>query len=873
MDPQPPVGPPSPPTRRRRAGLVVLCGVGGVLVAVTATVTLLADRGLDEVPKVDPQRAAELSAQASLQSEQLSSTTQAAAQALENLKAVVRGVDAANPVNPAGQTLPLGSASRSTLAAALADAAKVALTFTRSTPKTLECEIRELMGDQYVRLGDYPNAQTAYTATQFLYSGLGTSQSREYYSLLKKNIDVCQQTRNLDRLPDLYSKIHKIDESLHGVDNPISLASEVAHAASSAQSSDPREIRRAVEELPKIYKRRQAKFGPTHPDTLAALNALCDALIKWDPKGSIDTQLEYVKLSRDQFAANDPVAIAGVIRLGDTYVGQIQRSDARWHYCRAVAQSKSAFGPDDERTLTCMEKASECLLYGVLSGFRPRAANGWERIEAVLLLEHVLAARTRLYGNDDPRTRKSLDQMANGYSRAGRPNDAVRIEKSKLERSTAARGEDDPTTWRDALDAAQKLSYARRYDEAIACLEKVAVVVRKSTSAERVPNLKRILTDLRRFYKERSRYADAVRVQKELVELAAGEPGNRSRELVQELDELADAYRRAEQTDDAIATYRRVGAILQARDVKLPDDAAEVKGLLYQNKANLVGVYHNAKRYDDAVALAKECYPTFPVADRRKLPNAHYWSQTPGFVLKEHYERTKNYTELVKIMKDDIDFILAGTDPECARTAASSQRELIAVLVKAGRHAEAIESGLALEAASTRPQYGAGQRETLDSLRGEIAATCTADGRHAEAAKVYGRVLKSEFDFRQWYSPEYTRVALLRNQSLLAAGDAAEAVQVLGVIAAKYPERPEQAPNNGPEVLYNLARSLALHSADPKHAAQEAEGLRGRAVAQLQVAIRSGFKDSARAKGDSAWETFLKQDDFVAALKVPVKIR
>jgi tetratricopeptide (TPR) repeat protein len=191
----------------------------------------------------------------------------------------------------------------------------------------------------------------------------------------------------------------------------------------------------------------ELRLGGGHPDTMAAVSQLAEALLTAGQSAEAVSCSRWVLAGRiDTLGPDHSGAIAARVGLGRALAANGRADDAVAVLEEAVARSERTFGTDDPVTLVALDEyATACLAAG-------NAAS------AVRCLKRSLAAHERLHGPADSASLATGARLADSCLAAGKVKDAIAQYKRVLAGREQALGPDHPGT------LAARASLAVAYD-------------------------------------------------------------------------------------------------------------------------------------------------------------------------------------------------------------------------------------------------------------------------------------------------------------------------------------------------------------------------------------------------------------------------
>ncbi|KAH7030641.1 kinesin light chain 3 [Microdochium trichocladiopsis] len=254
---------------------------------------------------------------------------------------------------------------------------------------------------------------------------------------------------------------------------------------------------------------------------------------------------------------------------------------------QAVKTWTTALGPEHPRTVE-----SRSILLSTLF-----TQDKWE--EAQALVEELLASQTARLGAEHESTVASMAELGIIYSRLGRYDDAEQLNLTAVEVSTVKLGPDHSVTLSHKLDLAHTFTLRGYYDLA-EIMEKEVLQSRRRTLGPEHPDTMSSMSNLAVTYLYQSRWAEAAELAKEAVKQKKAELGPEHPKTVYLMEVLNRALMGLGRRQEAIKVFED---IVEQKKARLGDYHPEALSSIF----HLAGLYRQAKRDEEALALIRAC--------------------------------------------------------------------------------------------------------------------------------------------------------------------------------------------------------------------------------------------------------------------------
>jgi serine/threonine protein kinase/tetratricopeptide (TPR) repeat protein len=212
--------------------------------------------------------------------------------------------------------------------------------------------------------------------------------------------------------------------------------------------------------LEKARATLQARLGPDHPDTLAAMNNLALAYLS---AGKLEKALplleEALKLRKVRLGADHPLTLTTMNNLALAYHDAGRVKEALPLYQETLKLQQAKLGPYHPLTLTSMNSLARAY------------QDAGQLDKAVRLHEETLQLRKAKLGPDHPDTLTSMNNLAEAYRAAGQLDKALPLLEEVLKSMKARLGPDHPHMLRTMHNLALVYSQKKWFDRSIPLFE------------------------------------------------------------------------------------------------------------------------------------------------------------------------------------------------------------------------------------------------------------------------------------------------------------------------------------------------------------------------------------------------------------------
>jgi non-specific serine/threonine protein kinase/serine/threonine-protein kinase len=262
---------------------------------------------------------------------------------------------------------------------------------------------------------------------------------------------------------------------------------------------------RAESLLSRSLQIRRKVLGPQHPDTLASMNDLGEA-IRWEGRYAEAEKLVREALSgREQVLGPDhPATLASMYTLGVLLESETRYAEAE-KLLRALLETQRRIrGPSDDATLN-----AEVALAMVLEDHRQYS-------EAEKLYQDAGDGWRRLFGMEHPSTLRAYADLAICLDEDGRYPEAEKLHREMIEIKKRVLGPEHPHTLLSTSSLGTTLFHEHRYAEAEKLQRSTLEAGRRVFGPEH-PKTMSFLVELANTLTAKNRYSDAAKVRAEVL--------------------------------------------------------------------------------------------------------------------------------------------------------------------------------------------------------------------------------------------------------------------------------------------------------------------------------------------------------------------
>jgi serine/threonine protein kinase len=413
--------------------------------------------------------------------------------------------------------------------------------------------------------------------------------------------------------------------------------------------------------------------------------------------------------------------------------------------------------------------------------------------EALKLDEQVLALRRKVQGAEHPDTLATMNSLANLLQEAGRNGEAVKLSEDVVNSSRKVNGPEHHATLNAMANLAICLHEAGQRNEALKMAEQVLVLSRKVNGPEHLDTLG-AMANLGNFLREAGRRDEALKLHEEMLALSRKVNGPEHPNTLSAMHNLANSLQDAGRQEQALQLRQEVLSL--RRKVNGPEHPETLKAM-----SNLGNSLREAGRRDEALKLREEV-----LALSRKVNGAEH-PDTLGAMarLSSSMEDASRHDEALKLREEVLSLSRKVNGPEHPDTL-GAMAKLSSSLEEASRHDEALklrEEVLSLSRTVNGPEHP----DTFSAME-DLANSLQAAGRRYEELKLREELLSLRRKVNGPEDPDTLSAIHKLANSLEAAGRKEEALKLREellplsrkVKGAEYPHTLTE--------MHNLANSL-----------------------------------------------------------------
>jgi serine/threonine protein kinase/tetratricopeptide (TPR) repeat protein len=305
----------------------------------------------------------------------------------------------------------------------------------------VEAAVQLRLGDTYLSLGKYPEAQRHLLRARELSSRWHGPTAPETLRAMNGVANVLYSQGQREEARKLHEEVLGRMRKVLGEDHPDTLASMNNLANVLNHLGKREEARRLHEE---VLGRRRKVLGEDHPHTLVSMNNLAETLRyqgQWEEARKLHE--EVLGRKRKVLGEDHPHTLMSMRNLATVLQAQGQWEEARRLYEEVLGRQRKVLGEDHPRTLDTMHNLATVL----------QDQGKWE--EARKLNEEVLGRQRKVLGDDHPDTLGSMNNLASVLRDQGKWEEARKLHEEALGRQRKVLGEDYP----DTLDSMNNLAW------------------------------------------------------------------------------------------------------------------------------------------------------------------------------------------------------------------------------------------------------------------------------------------------------------------------------------------------------------------------------------------------------------------------------
>lgn len=391
----------------------------------------------------------------------------------------------------------------------------------------VEVSIRNTIGQAYMDLGVYPEAQTQFERALDV-------DRRVFGEKDPKTLRTMSRLGTLDKLQgksaraeQLLSGTFETQRRVLGPEHPDTLytannlastyANESKYAQAEALHSQTLEIQRRV-------------LGPEHPDTLTTMNNLGTDYSQQGKYAQAEALLtQTLEIRRRVEGPDHPDTLKPMINLASVYRYERKNIQAEQLYTQVLEADRRVLGPEHPSTVAAMQ--SIALTY----------SSEGKHAQAEQLFNQVLEIQRRIIGPDHPDTLKTISALASEYGEEGNNAQAEQLLSKVLEIERRVLGPEHS----DTLITMTNLAYANatlgKYAQAEQFCNQAFEAARRTLGPEH-PETLGILSELAAIYQMQGNYALAETSATQVLAGSRHALGNESPDTMIAAADLAMAY-------------------------------------------------------------------------------------------------------------------------------------------------------------------------------------------------------------------------------------------------------------------------------------------------------------------------------------------
>jgi serine/threonine protein kinase/tetratricopeptide (TPR) repeat protein len=336
-----------------------------------------------------------------------------------------------------------------------------------------------------------------------------------------------------------------------------------------------------------VLDARRARLGAAHPDTLQSMNDLgslhCD-------RGNFDAAEKLLKqaleLRKAGLGADHFDTLESMSNLASVYWSRGRYDKAEPLFQKVLEVERAKRGPDHPSTLRTMRNLATVYLL----------SKRYDKAEP--LLKQVLAIQRVKLPAGHPDTLTTTDSLAALYRHSGRYDQAEALFKQVIQARRARLGAEHANTLSSLNNLAACYVEQGNFERAEPLLRQVTQVQRRTLGADH-PNTTIGLNNLGTLYRERGRYSEAEPLLRAALAGARKRLGLNHPHTQAFLNNLSVLYCKQCKPHRAEALHRELAAFL--RNKKGPDSLAYADQLVWLSRVLL-----DRKKYAEAEPVARE---------------------------------------------------------------------------------------------------------------------------------------------------------------------------------------------------------------------------------------------------------------------------
>jgi eukaryotic-like serine/threonine-protein kinase len=316
----------------------------------------------------------------------------------------------------------------------------------------IEAGIRRTIGQTYLSLGLYPDAQKHLERAVALFRALdGAAGSETLEAMHSLGYVLHMEGKNAPAEAMLTSVLEEQQRRFGADSAPVNgTLNDLATTISSMGRRHEADVLRA-----RVLDISRRLYGEDHPETLAATNNLLTDYVNEGAYAEADALGQRaVAIKRRVLGAEHPSTLLTVNTLAVVYRNEGKYADAEALLRDTLQIRRRVTGEDSPDTLATMNS-----LANVLSAEQ-------RYVEAEALFDAVIEGKRRLFGDDNPETLASMNSLAEAYRREGKLADAEQLFSKVLTSRRRVLGPTHPSTLAVMLPLARIKLDARQFADA-----------------------------------------------------------------------------------------------------------------------------------------------------------------------------------------------------------------------------------------------------------------------------------------------------------------------------------------------------------------------------------------------------------------------
>jgi eukaryotic-like serine/threonine-protein kinase len=423
-----------------------------------------------------------------------------------------------------------------------------------------------------------------------------------------------------------------------------------------------------------ILASKQKVLGPTHLDTITAVNNLgltYGAL--GDNDKAISSFTQAVELLEANFGADAPATMTSQNNLALYRLQGGDVKNSRDALEIVLAKRTRILGPDHPDTLSSMMsfamalrlnsefKHALTILEKAVTLTRAKYGNDhpktilsisnlamvWkdlgDNVKAVPFLEQVERYRRMKMGSEHPSTLQAMANLAVAYKESGRLNEAMPLYLESLEKRRKVLGPEHEDTLTSMNNLGTTYLKQRKFDEAIALLEE-CLLLRTKTLGENHPAVGITQLNLARTFQEAGRLEDAVYLYRQTLEQRQRSFASDHPRVLTAMYSLAIPLRSLKRFDEAIELIKTALERGQKLDGGLPHDMKQLPEMLAE-------VYKEAGRLDEAEQQMRSILESYQASHGKH----HHKSLLTQLYLGQLLLQRDKVEEAEKVLRENLD--------------------------------------------------------------------------------------------------------------------------------------------------------------------------------------------------------------------------